>query len=72
MVYRVQSVVRSIETRGKAEIQAALVRSAIACGMFMEGDESTVDCYASIFNKPNRACIYLSWYVRLTYIYVNH
>ncbi|KAK7677030.1 hypothetical protein QCA50_019995 [Cerrena zonata] len=61
MVYRVQSVVRTVETRSKTDIQAALMRSAIACGLFIEGDESTVDCYASIFNKLNCPCIYLSW-----------
>ncbi|KAK7689757.1 hypothetical protein QCA50_006396 [Cerrena zonata] len=60
-VYKVQSVVRTVETRSKEDIQAALVRSAIACALFMEGDESTIDCYASIFNKLNRPCIYLSW-----------
>ncbi|KAK7689643.1 hypothetical protein QCA50_007436 [Cerrena zonata] len=60
-VWSVQSVVRLIEHQNKSQIKAALLANVLACGMFVERGESTIDCYASLFNGLNRPCIYLSW-----------
>ncbi|KAK7685838.1 hypothetical protein QCA50_011184 [Cerrena zonata] len=60
-VWMLQSLVRMIEHSDKTTIEATLMGSALACGLFVHDGKSTIDCYASLFNRLERPCIYLSW-----------